>query len=231
MKIKVLLMALIWGSVYAALCQSADSVYFKIDSGSPVNINSTSIDSGNVSSVNTDTVHGKNIPVEKTLQSTNIHSPKKAGTLSAILPGLGQAYNRKYWKIPIVWAGLGGTGYMIYSNAVPMSQVKQAYIWISEGSEGSPPNDFATQYSSTSKLETLYNQYRYNIELFTIISIAWYGLNIIEAVVDAHLTNFDISEDLSMKIYPTFTPFNQPFNQFYKNGAYFAQGIGITINF
>lgn len=139
------------------------------------------------------------------------HSPKRAGMYSALVPGWGQGYNKKYWKIPIVWAGLGATGYFIYANAVPMSQAKKAYLWIDEGSIGEAPNDFALQYPSTSKLESLYDQYRYNMELFAIVSLAWYGLNIIDAVVDAHLKDFDISEDLSISLSPTVEFINRPF--------------------
>lgn len=134
------------------------------------------------------------------------HSPKRAGIYSAILPGLGQGYNHKYWKIPIIWTGFAATGYLIYSNAVPMQKAYNAYIWIDQGSEGDPPNEYATQYPSLTKLESLYNQYRHNVELFGLVSAAWYLLNIIDAIVDAHLMDFDISDDLSLNISPEFAP-------------------------
>ncbi len=152
-----------------------------------------------------DTKLSGNILVADSVQQ-DTHSPKKAGTYSALLPGLGQGYNKRYWKIPIIWTGFAATGYLIYSNAVPMQKAYHAYIWIDQGSEGVPPNDYATQYPSLTKLESLYNQYRHNVELFGLISAAWYVLNIIDAIVDAHLMDFDISDDLSLNISPEITP-------------------------
>lgn len=146
-----------------------------------------------------------NISVADSVQKET-HSPKRAGIYSAILPGLGQGYNHKYWKIPIIWTGFAATGYLIYYNAVPMQKAYNAYIWIDQGSIGDPPNEYATQYPSLTKLESLYNQYRHNVELFGLVSAAWYVLNIIDAIVDAHLMDFDISDDLSLNISPEFTP-------------------------
>jgi hypothetical protein len=151
------------------------------------------------------TIISGNILVADSVQKET-HSPKRAGIYSAILPGWGQGYNHKYWKIPIIWTGFAATGYLIYRNAVPMQKAYNAYIWIDQGSEGTPPNEYATQYPSLTKLESLYNQYRHNVELYGLVSAAWYVLNIIDAIVDAHLMDFDISDDLSLNISPEFAP-------------------------
>ncbi|MDL2227826.1 DUF5683 domain-containing protein [Bacteroidales bacterium OttesenSCG-928-K03] len=162
------------------------------------------------------------IPIEVPKQ----HSPKKAGWYSAALPGLGQAYNKKYWKIPIVWAGFGATGYFIYANAGPMSKAKAAYIWMSNGSEGEAPNDFVNDYDSPAKLLSVYNSYRSNVELFTVITVAWYALNIIDAVVDAHLTDFDVSDNLSMSVSPFIMP-----NLGISPDLSLTSGVTLTIKF
>ena len=153
------------------------------------------------------------------------HSPKKAGWYSTALPGLGQAYNKKYWKIPIVWAGFAATGHFIGSNAVPMQKERAAYIWLSkEDPEGEAP-ELAIKNPNAQNHFNSYNQYRHNVELFAIISIAWYALNVLDAVVDAHLMYFDVSDDLSFNISPFVVPV-----QMYNSNT-FATGIAIKINF
>ena len=133
----------------------------------------------------------------------NVHSPKKAGWYSAVLPGLGQAYNRKYWKLPVVWGGLAATTYFIIRNVTPMKQSRDAYLWIDNGSVGEPPNEYAEMYGgSLVKLENIYNDYRYKIETFSVLTVLWYALNIVDAVVDAHLMDFDVSDDIAVSIQP-----------------------------
>lgn len=162
------------------------------------------------------------IPIEIPKQ----HSPKRAGWYSAALPGLGQGYNKKYWKIPIVWAGFGATGYFIYANAVPMSKAKAAYIWMSNGSEGDAPNDMVEDFDSPAKLLSVYNENRSKVELFSLITVVWYALNILDAVVDAHLKDFDVSDNLSMSVSPFILP-----NTTIPSNSQFTSGITLTIKF
>ncbi|MDR2084042.1 MAG: DUF5683 domain-containing protein [Bacteroidales bacterium] len=177
----------------------------------------------------TASLFGQNVNIEQTTIPIEIpkkHSPKKAGWYSTALPGLGQGYNKKYWKIPIIWAGFGATGYFIYTNAVQMSKAKAAYIWMSNGSEGEAPNNLVNEYDSPAKLLSVYNQYTSNVELFAVITLAWYALNIIDAVVDAHLKDFNVSDDLSINI----SPFVIPPTGIYPN-SYATAGFRLTINF
>ena len=134
------------------------------------------------------------------------HSPKKAGIMSACLPGLGQIYNGKWWKTPIVYAGLGGIGYLAYNNYSNYHLYLTAYE-ISTGDlpEGVTPPEQAILLSESymsSQLQTYKESYRRDFELSCILLAAWYGLNIVDAIVDGHLYTYDISDDLSLHVDP-----------------------------
>lgn len=142
------------------------------------------------------------------------HSPKKAGILSAVLPGLGQIYNGKWWKTPIVYAGLGGIGYLAYNNYSDYKTFLTAYeIKTGDFPEDETPSEAALQlseYYQASQLQTYKENYRRNFELYCILLAAWYGLNIVDAIVDGHLYTYDISDDLSLSIDPAFTTQENP---------------------
>ena len=166
-------------------------------------------------------------------EEEKIHSPKRAAIFSAVLPGLGQAYNKKYWKIPLVYAGFGTIGYFIGWNNKNYNTYKFAYRDLSDTI---PETDSyleieASQYydleNSTEKANFksgLYKQQEYfrrNRDLLIISIIGFYGLNIIDASVDAHLFDFDISEDLSMNWQPTVQPYRKEL----------IYGLNFTFNF
>lgn len=130
------------------------------------------------------------------------HSPRKATIYSAVLPGLGQAYNKSYWKIPVIYAGLGVTGYFIYQNNKKYKDYKDAYVYkAQENPEGEPPNDYAIIYN-VEQLKSAKEYYLRNLELSYIATAAIYLLNIVEARVDAQFFNYDVDEDLSLQLYP-----------------------------
>jgi len=129
------------------------------------------------------------------------HSPKRATYYSMILPGLGQAYNRKYWKIPVVYAGFGTVGYFIVSNTRNYKSFRDAYSFKLSGSSAPPPNDLVNRYSSDQLLVGR-EYYRRNLEVSYITAGLWYILTMVDAAVDAHFFNYDISEDLSMQVNP-----------------------------
>lgn len=131
-----------------------------------------------------------------------LHSPKKAAIMSACLPGLGQVYNHKYWKVPVIYAGLGGAGYAIGFNNTRYQNYRKAYI--ARTDNDSTTTDAYEGYYSASNLLDLRNYYRHNLELSVIIITFVYVLNIVDASVDAHLFDFEISDDLSMRIQPSF---------------------------
>jgi len=132
--------------------------------------------------------------------TTVLHSPKKAAIMSACLPGLGQVYNRKYWKLPVLYAGLGGAGYAIVFNNNYYQDFRKAYI--ARTDELPETTDDYPRYSASNLLD-LRNYYRHNLELSVIIITAVYILNIVDATVDAHLYDFDISDDLSLSFKPS----------------------------
>lgn len=123
--------------------------------------------------------------------------PKKAMIYSAILPGLGQAYNKKYWKIPIIYAGLGTMAYFISFNEQEYTKYYSALKTRTAG--GIDP--YYTIYSS-SDLVTIENYYHRYRDLSVIGAAFIYILNIVDANVDAQLHSFDVSDNLSLHITP-----------------------------
>lgn len=132
-----------------------------------------------------------------------VHSPHRATIYSMILPGLGQAYNRKYWKIPIVYAGFGTMYYFIHFNNTEYQLYKDAYDHASQNPDGSetPVNDYETLYD-TDFLKSARNYYRRNRDLSYILTGVWYLLNVVDATVDAHLFTWEVDEDLTLRIEP-----------------------------
>lgn len=133
------------------------------------------------------------------------HSPKKASIYSAVLPGLGQAYNRKYWKIPIIYAGFGAFAYFINQNYSEYQKFKEAYLWKISGDTIPIDNEYIYKYQTADQLKNGKNYYLRNFELTCILTGVWYILNILDATVDAHLLDYDINEDLSVHVQPGFS--------------------------
>jgi hypothetical protein len=131
------------------------------------------------------------------------HSPRKALLLSMALPGLGQAYNRSYWKIPLIYAGLGTLGYFILDNNNKYQAFSEAYLIKLKDPSTSPA---VIGYPNGLQRAESYRQgrdfYRRNYELSLILTAALWALNMVDANVDAHLKGFDLSDDLSLRIRP-----------------------------
>ncbi|MCK5822524.1 MAG: hypothetical protein KAG95_00870 [Bacteroidales bacterium] len=127
------------------------------------------------------------------------HSPRLASYFSIAIPGMGQAYNKKYWKIPVIYAGFGTLIYFADKNNNYYQQYKTAYNYRID-------NDTTTvdSYPWASE-ESLLNQkdyWRRNRDLCYIGVFALYILNIIDASVDANFYDYDISDDLSLRVEP-----------------------------
>jgi hypothetical protein len=135
----------------------------------------------------------------KTGKEERFHSPRKATILSAVLPGAGQAYNRKYWKMPIVYAGMGTAAYFIYFNNQQFQLYKDALIADLDGD----PNTVNTIGFTTSQLDQLQETYRRWRDLSWFALAGVYVLQIIDANVDAYLFYYDVSDDLSLRILPS----------------------------
>ncbi|MCX6286078.1 MAG: DUF5683 domain-containing protein [Bacteroidetes bacterium] len=130
------------------------------------------------------------------------HSPTKASIMSACLPGLGQIYNHKIWKVPIIYVGFGVMAYLIVFNTNYYLDYKCAYIESVNGDINGNYAYLVNRYSST-ELASAREYYRRNLEITCLVSALWYVLNILDATVDAHLYSFNINKTLSMKIEPS----------------------------
>lgn len=150
-------------------------------------------------------------------------SPRKATLYSMALPGLGQAYNGKYWKIPVIYAGFATVGYFGALNGGEYSKFRAAYEYKINGETGDPPNDYANRYTAE-QLRTQRDYYRRNMEFNYILAGFLYILNMVDAAVDAHLSDFDISDDLSLKLTPLPPPADKkmPFHN--------QAGMGLTLS-
>lgn len=164
------------------------------------------------------------------------HNPKKATLYSAILPGLGQAYNKKYWKIPVVYAGIGTIGYFAISNGNGYRDYRLAYDYQS-GIATDVSDDIKTlagKYSAEN-LITIRDYHRRNMELSWIILALWYGLNIIDATVDAHFFEYDIGDDLTLKVEPmiqtNYAYWDMEYGSGNGNGNGNGSGISLKLKF
>lgn len=120
------------------------------------------------------------------------HSPTKAGIYAAVIPGLGQIYNRKYWKTPIVWAALGGAAYYTYDNRAKMRKINDTL------------RQFYIKHKDTLNANTLHiaqrDKYRQKRDLGILVFTGLYVLQIIDATVDAHFYHIDIHQNLSFHL-------------------------------
>ena len=141
--------------------------------------------------------------------------PSKAAFYSAILPGLGQAYNKKYWKIPIVWGGIGTGVYFYVKNDKQFDRYRDAY---KRRLAGFKDDEFYNIVSDDGLIRAQ-DQFRRNKEVSLLITLGLYALNIIDANVDAHLLQFNVDENLSLS--PHYQ-YNQMEN---------TSDLGLTVNF
>ena len=121
--------------------------------------------------------------------------------MSMALPGLGQAYNKKYWKIPVIYAGFGVLGYFIHTNGTEYRKFREAYDIVATNDPSGVDNEYVQRYNLT-QLQEGRNYYRRNYELSLIFTGLLYVLNIIDASVDANLYSFEINDDVSLRFEP-----------------------------
>lgn len=129
--------------------------------------------------------------------------PKKAGLYSALLPGLGQLYNRQYWKIPVVYVGIGIAGYFFIDNSNKYTSYREAYI--GRINNPNPTDKYVNRYDE-SQLQQLQNDAKKYLDMTVLFSTIGYALQVMDAVTSAHLKNFDISRDISMRMHPIVVP-------------------------
>jgi hypothetical protein len=129
-------------------------------------------------------------------------NPKKAGLYSALLPGSGQVYNRQYWKAPVIYAGFGIAGYFIVKNYKEYNRYRKAYIAEIDQDD----NTINTELYGKDELKQLQDQYKQWVDMTVLLTSLGYMIQVMDAVVFAHLKNFDVSPDISMRLQPTLLP-------------------------
>lgn len=143
------------------------------------------------------------------VDSTKRHSIKTAVLLSAALPGAGQIYNhiampkgkkKAYWKVPLIYAGLGASAYFLIDNQKMVSELKSEYQLRLDGNSGDP----AWSAYDDQGILTLYQQHQTWRDLSILAVGIVYVLQVTDAGVEAHFVNFDISEDLTLHLEPAF---------------------------
>ncbi len=127
--------------------------------------------------------------------------PKKALVYSLILPGAGQVYNGHWWKVPFVYGALGGALAVAIDSQTNYNLFQDAY---EAKLQGRPlPDGIPPVLDDARRLRVLRDRYDRRRQSWYIYSVAAYGLQAVEALVDAHLQNFDVSEDLSLRLQPS----------------------------
>lgn len=151
-----------------------------------------------------------------TLKSKDIDplTPAKAAFYSAILPGLGQAYNKKYWKIPIVYGAIGVSMYYYLDSNQKYNQYRDAY---KRRLEGYTDDEFS--YYDNDRLISAQKFYQRNRDLSALFVVGFYVLNIVDANVDAALIQFNVNENLSVR------------PDVYMNGVTSKTNVGLTFNY
>ena len=140
---------------------------------------------------------------------TGAYNPRVAILRSAIIPGWGQFTNKKYWKIPIVYGALGTTGYIFFRNIKQFREANASYknaIDLDPSNDYLIPEPYYSVRSSPERIKSFRNEVRQNVDYSVLFFIAFWGLNVVDAAVDAHLKTFDVGDDLSLQIKPGYSP-------------------------
>ncbi|THU34791.1 hypothetical protein FAM09_22600 [Niastella caeni] len=143
-------------------------------------------------------------------------SPRKAAIYSAVLPGLGQIYNKKYWKVPIVYAAIGIPVYTFFDNKTWYNRTRYA-LKVAEMDHTTQEytDALADVHSSllplvdgtkTNSLLNYRNEFRKNMDYSILFTLLFWGLNVVDATVDAHLKGFNVSDNLAMQVRPAILP-------------------------
>jgi len=159
--------------------------------------------------------------IEKFQTQDTTHSPRLAALYSAIVPGMGQFYNEKYWKIPIVYALGALAAYQIKSNHQNYLLFRNVYFNIIDGNDrnDSEIDDYLLIFDED-RAERRVDNYKRDRDYWIILAGLFYVLNIVDATVDAHLREFNINQDLSLNIKPSI-----------QSNPYSNMHAGLSLNF
>ncbi|MEI9935105.1 MAG: DUF5683 domain-containing protein [Ferruginibacter sp.] len=138
---------------------------------------------------------------------------------SAIIPGWGQIYNKQYWKLPLVYGALGTTAGIFFYNIGTYNMLRHAYsIRVSGDSAAFGQIDPSLRNLSTDAIKSDRDIFRQNIDYSVLFFLLFWGLNVVDANVTAHLRSFDVSDDLSLEIKPHYDPWTR------------SSGLGLVLN-
>jgi hypothetical protein len=141
-----------------------------------------------------------------------VFSPRKAALYSAILPGLGQVYNKKYWKVPIVYAAVGIPIYLFFDNKNWYNRTRYALAIVTSATYPNNQGDSMSKVhpqlrslvdrKADGALLNYRNEFRKNMDYSILFTLLFWGLNVVDATVDAHLKGFNVSDNLTLKVKP-----------------------------
>lgn len=148
-------------------------------------------------------------------------SPARAAFYSAVLPGLGQVHNKQYWKVPIVYAGMGAGIYFYVRNNKQYKRYRDIY---KRRLAGFTDDEFTNQTTgeqilSDASLIDAQRFYSKNKDLSLLVTAAFYILNVVDANVSAHLAQFNVNENLTIR------------PDFYQNEIDYKPNLGLTLNY
>ena len=147
-------------------------------------------------------------PASPSPDSTRTHSPEGALWRALVLPGWGQIYNRQYWKVPFVYAGLGGFAALAHFMNERYLLYRHAYLYAIAPDRYPQYRDEGERFRTVIEagradlLRQYRDRYRRNRDLSYIALGLWYGLTVLDAYVHAHLYDFDVSENLQLRLLP-----------------------------
>jgi hypothetical protein len=134
-------------------------------------------------------------------------NPRTATLRSAMIPGWGQIYNKKYWKLPLVYGGIGITAGVFQYNVKNYNLLRQAFSYRTDTiSANDALIDPRFKNLSTNAIQSYRTSFRQNVDYTVLFFIAFWGLNVIDATVDANLKAFDVSDNLSLQIKQGYSP-------------------------
>ena len=142
------------------------------------------------------------------IDTSKKYNPKIAIVRSAILPGWGQATNKKYWKIPLVYGALGITAGVFLHNIKQFREARDAYTNSIDGDTSNDyliPQPYFAVKDQPGRIKTFRNQVRQNLDYTVLFFIFFWGLNVADAAVDAHLKTFDVSDNLTVQLKPGYS--------------------------
>ncbi|QQR97529.1 MAG: hypothetical protein IPK18_11810 [Sphingobacteriales bacterium] len=205
--LKAILIIFIWSivGIKTNTIVAQDSIYQTIDTAIASNLEDV------IHKSNFNKLKKKSIPTQEIPQSSIEKSKKKifddstrssakhAALLGLAFPGLGQVYNKKYWKLPIVYGGIAGCIFWVSRQAKALNNTTN--IWYKRTNGITLPTGIERY--STAQLESIRNTHRRSVQLASFVTMMVWGFTILDAAVDAHIKPFDISENLSMQIKPS----------------------------